>query len=357
VNHTLEAVLAPWLTAVLVGVGTAVVLIVGRWLAMALITRMVAPRQSDSESLVIVRSIHPWFLAVIGLSAAAPLSPVHLGTWFKDVLVVAAALQCLVTGSRVLNIVVARFLVSKGAFGSAAQTLLDALLKVALWTVVLLLMLENLGVKITTLLAGLGVAGIAIGLALQGVASDLFASLSIMLDKPFEVGDAITVNSLSGTVEKIGIKSTRLRSVTGEELIVPNTTLTTGNIQNFTDVKERRVLVTLAVTYNTPASTMRDIPQLIQQIVEKAPHARFDHCFFRDFGASSMDFELLWHAADADYGTFLKTQEAINLDILEMFNRRGIAFAYPTQTVILDSHAASPAGEEQQREESHEGHE
>lgn len=321
-----------WLAALVLGAALAVFLTLVRWIVLKILAHV------DVQIVSIVRSVRQSFLWFLALALAIAESPWHPGRVVRDAVIIAVAIQFMITGSKVLNFLMDRALYRRGDTENAtAKAALDILLKVGLWVVVLLLMLENLGVKITTLLAGIGVGGIAIGLALESVASDLFASVSIMMDKPFEVGDSIAVANYSGTVQKIGIKSTRLKSATGEELIIPNTTLTTSNIQNFKTLTERRVLVTLGVTYDTPPDKMRAVPALVQQVIEAQDNTRFDHCFFRDFGASSMDFELLWYTLSTDYSAFIKTQEAVNFGILEAFRAQGIQFAYPTQTIIVDA--------------------
>ncbi|MBV6417895.1 MAG: hypothetical protein CMLOHMNK_02671 [Steroidobacteraceae bacterium] len=209
--------------------------------------------------------------------------------------------------------------------------------RLAVYTFALLVALDNLGVQIKPLLAGLGIGGIAIALAVQTVLGDLFASLSITLDKPFEVGDALNVDDISGTVERIGIKSTRLRSLGGEQVIISNADLLKSRVRNYKRMQERRHVFTLGVTYETPRERLAEVPAIVEGIVRAQPKTRFDRCHLLRFAASSLDFEVVYFVLGPDYLLFADTQHAINLALLEAFAGRGIEFAYPTQRQIRDA--------------------
>lgn len=202
-----------------------------------------------------------------------------------------------------------------------------------LWAVLLLLMLDNLGVNVTTLIASLGIGGIAIGFALQNILGDLFASLSIILDKPFVIGDFITVDSYSGTVESIGIKTSRLRSIDGELLVFGNGDLIKSRLRNYKHLRERRVLFRFGVLYNTPAETLARIPQMVREAVEAQADTRFDRAHFKDFGASSLDYEVVYWVLKPDYAVYMDAQQGINLALVRRFEQEGIGFAYPTRTL------------------------
>jgi small-conductance mechanosensitive channel len=212
--------------------------------------------------------------------------------------------------------------------------------KAVIWVVVLLLTLQNLGVKITTLIAGLGVGGIAVALAVQNVLGDLFASLSITFDQPFFVGDFVVVDTFAGSVEHIGIKSTRLRSISGEQIIVSNADLLKSRLRNYGRMSERRVLFTIGVTYDTPAEKLEAIPGMVRTIIEGVPGARFDRSHFANHGASSLDFETVYFVLSADYTRHMDIQQQIRLRIHREFAHAGIEFAYPTQRLILERSAA-----------------
>ena len=212
--------------------------------------------------------------------------------------------------------------------------------RVAVWAMALLLTLENLGVDITALVAGLGIGGIAVALALQNVLGDLLASLSIALDQPFVLGDFVIVGEFMGTVEYIGIKSTRLRSLSGEQLVVSNADLLSSRLRNFGRMQERRVVFSLGVTYETPRARLQQIPALLRRIVEAQEDVRFDRAHFAKYGAFSLDFEIVYHVLSADYNRYMDVQQAINFRIHEAFEKLGVEFAYPTQTLWLAGGAA-----------------
>jgi small-conductance mechanosensitive channel len=207
--------------------------------------------------------------------------------------------------------------------------------KVILWAIVLLLVLDNLGVNITALVAGMGVGGIAIALAVQTILGDLFASLSIVLDKPFVVGDFLIVGDLLGSVEHVGMKTTRLRSLSGEQLVFSNSDLLNSRIRNYGRMYERRLQFDIGVTYQTPRDKLIKIPQIIREAIEKMDKTRFDRSHFKEFGASALTFESVYYVLGPDYNTYMDIQQAINLHIHERFEQEDIEFAYPTQTLFV----------------------
>lgn len=206
----------------------------------------------------------------------------------------------------------------------------------AIWSVVLLLTLDNLGVDVTALIAGMGVGGIAVALAVQNILGDLLASLSITLDKPFVIGDFLSVDDFLGTVEYIGIKSTRLRSLSGEQIVMSNTDLLTSRVRNYGRMSQRRVVFTIGITYETPREKVEKIPTMLGEIVDAQDNVRLDRCHFSAFGPFSLDFEIVYYVLSADYAVYMDVQQAINLAILERFEREGIEFAYPTQKLWID---------------------
>ena len=216
--------------------------------------------------------------------------------------------------------------------------------KALVWVLIVLMALENLGVNITTLVAGLGVGGIAVALALQSILGDLFASLSITFDQPFFVGDFVAVDAFSGTVEHIGIKSTRLRSISGEQIILANADLLKTRLRNYGRMTERRVLFTVGVTYETPVEQIEQIPAIVRGIIEAIPDTRFDRSHFSAHGAVSLDFETVYYVLIADYARHMDIQQEIHLKLHREFARRGIEFAYPTQRLLLERAGAARPG-------------
>lgn len=212
--------------------------------------------------------------------------------------------------------------------------------RMVLWVVVALMVLDNMGVNITTLVASLGVGGIAVALAVQNVLGDLFASLSIVLDKPFVIGDSITVGDTSGTVEYIGVKTTRLRAVTGEQIVFSNAEMLKSVIHNQQRMVKRRAAFVISVTYDTTEEQLRAIPGMVKDIIEAEPCATFDRAHLSRFGASSLDFDVVYHVTKAEYAVFMDTQQSIFLKLFGQFAEQGIAFAYPTSVVKLEGGAA-----------------
>jgi small-conductance mechanosensitive channel len=208
--------------------------------------------------------------------------------------------------------------------------------RLVVWSVLTLVALDNLGVNITALLAGLGVGGVAVALALQNVLGDLFASLSIALDKPFAVGDSLTIDTYTGSVEHIGIKTTRLRSDTGEQIILSNADILKSRVRNYGRMTEQRVLTTLRVAYATPTEVLAGIPKLLEDIVRGQPNARFERCHLRSLGESSLQFELSYFAQQPKLNPMMDLQQTVNFKIINEFRRAGIEFALPAQRVVLD---------------------
>jgi small-conductance mechanosensitive channel len=212
---------------------------------------------------------------------------------------------------------------------------LGLLARVVVWVLVILLILTNAEVKIGPLLAGLGVGGIAVALAVQTVLKDLLASLSILLDKPFVVGDFLIVGDLMGAVEHIGLKTTRIRSLSGEQLVFSNNDLLESRVRNFGRMRERRVVFKLGVTYQTTRDQLAKIPGIIKAAIASQAKTRFDRSHFNEYGNFSLNVETVYYVGVPDYNTYMDVQQAINLAINEQFEKEGIEFAYPTQTIFL----------------------
>ena len=213
--------------------------------------------------------------------------------------------------------------------------LLGKILKVVVWIIAILLILTNLGYEITPLIAGLGVGGIAIAFALQNILGDIFASVSIYFDKPFKVGDYIVVGADSGTVKKIGIKSTRIQTLQGDELVVSNKELTETRVRNYKKMQKRRISFGFGVVYDTSSLKMKRIPTIIKGIFDKVNGVSLDRVHFKEFGDSALVYEVVYYLDSNDYGDYMDAQQEINLQIKEKFERDGIEMAYPTQTLYV----------------------
>jgi small-conductance mechanosensitive channel len=216
--------------------------------------------------------------------------------------------------------------------------------RILIWSLLILVALDNLGVNITALLAGLGVGGVAVALALQNVLGDLFASLSIALDKPFVIGDSLTIDAFVGKVEHIGIKTTRLRSESGEQIILSNADILKSRVRNFGRLSEQRILATIRLNYDTPAEKLKALPKLLENIVRGQAHARFERCHLKTLGESSFHFELSYFVQEPAANSILDLQQAVNFRIIDELKQLGVEFAYPAQLVVLERHRIAVDG-------------
>lgn len=205
-----------------------------------------------------------------------------------------------------------------------------------IWSFGIVFLLDNLGYNVSSIIAGLGIGGVAIALAAQTVLKDLFSYFVIFFDRPFEIGDFLIVGDKLGAVEYIGIKTTRLRSLGGEQLIFSNTDLVDSRVHNYKRMQRRRVLFKLGVIYQTPKKLLEEIPGIIKKAITDLDNTTFDRAHFSSYGDFSLNFEIVYYVLSADYNVYMDTQQAINLKIYEEFEKKGIEFAYPTQTLFLE---------------------
>jgi small-conductance mechanosensitive channel len=294
----------------------------------------------DDFLVALTRRTRPLLIAILALYAGSlylDLAPGQART-FKVIAEVAVFLQAALWASVAIDFWLARQRrrLEADATSLALAGVLRFAAKLILWSVLILMALDNLGVDVTALIAGLGIGGVAVALALQNVLGDLLASLSIVLDKPFVIGDSITVEDVTGTVESIGLKTTRLRSVGGEQVILANGDLLKSRIRNWKRMAERRVVLAFGVPYQTPADAVERIPALARAIIESQDLVRFDRAHFKGFGASSLDFEAVYWILTPDYNVFMDRQQAINLALMRALESEGICFAHPTQTLVLE---------------------
>ena len=251
---------------------------------------------------------------------------------------IALIVQIAIWGNGLITFWFRNYAERKAESDLASRTTIGAFTFVAkalLWIMLALVALNRLGFDVTALITGLGVGGIAIALAVQNVLGDLFAALAIVLDKPFVVGDTITVDTFTGTVEHVGLKTTRLRSVNGEQLIFSNADLLKSRIRNFKRMEERRVLFVIGVTYDTPADKLAHIPTIIRETIEAQKQVRFDRSHLVMYADSALNFETVYFMTTADYLTYANTHQAVLLGIYRRFAAEQIEFAYPTRTVVV----------------------
>lgn len=217
------------------------------------------------------------------------------------------------------------------------------LIKALVWGIILILFLENMGIKVNTLIAGLGIGGLALAFAAQAVLADIFCFFTIFFDRPFEIGDFIIVGEQMGTVEHIGIKTTRLRTLDGEQLLFSNTDLTNSRIRNFKTMEERRVLFVLNVAYETTYDKLKEIPGIIKSIIEKIPETTFGRAHFVSYGTYSLNFDIAYYVLNSDYDIYMDIHQEVNLRIKEEFEKWGIQFAFPRQTINLQDKTITSA--------------
>jgi small-conductance mechanosensitive channel len=213
---------------------------------------------------------------------------------------------------------------------------MTVLINMVVWVIGIVFLMGNLGFDISAVIAGLGIGGIAIALAAQAILGDLFSYFVIFFDRPFEVGDFIVVGDKVGTVEYTGIKTTRIRALSGEQLVFSNTDLTNSRIHNFKKMERRRVVFKLGVVYQTPSEKLAEISTLVKEIIEEQPDTVFDRGHFSSYGDFSLNFEFVYYVIGSDYVKYMDTQQKINLEIYDEFEKREIEFAYPTQTLFLN---------------------
>lgn len=305
--------------------------------------RLSAGARSGRHNLVIlpIKKTSSLFLLIVATYIALSMLdfPEHFKSLAQKVLVIAFLCQAavwldkLVTESIQYTI---RKKTGRDASSIALITVMGFVARLSVWSLLVLLALDNLGFDITALIAGLGIGGVAVALAAQNILGDLFASVSIVLDKPFVVGDFIIVDDLMGSVEYIGVKTTRLRSLSGEQLVFSNNDLLRSRIRNYKRMYERRIVFKLGVVYQTPHEKLAAIPGMLREIVERRENIRFDRAHFASYGDFALIYEIVYYVKSPDYNFYMDIQQAINLEIHRCFQEQGIEFAYPTQTLFLE---------------------
>ena len=275
-----------------------------------------------------------FFVFAVFVSSRFVSLPVNFQKWITVVTLAMVIFQITKTAVVLANFGV-RKIAERDKETAGVTRFLGSFANFAIWGIGLLFFLQNLGVNISSLVAGLGISGIAVALAAQTILSDVFASFSIFFDRPFRVGDFVKIGDIAGTVKKIGIKTTRFQSIDGEEIVVPNRNLTESQISNFQKMKRRRGRFTIGVEYSTPFSKLKEIPKLVKGVAKGIAALEIDRVSFVAFGDFSLNFEIVFWVEDPAFGEFRRVQERLNLAIFEIFEKEQIAFAFPTQTIFL----------------------
>ena len=330
-----------WLIAAGVMTGVVVALWLVRRLLLGRLDRLAKRTHTDFDDLVVdvIRRTSVLFRIFLALTAGSLVLALPAGTRtvVRVVAVLALLVQTGIWGNGIVRFLTARYVARHSTDGTSATTItaLSYGARFLLYVVLFLLALDNLGINITALVAGLGIGGIAVALAVQNILGDLFGALSIVLDKPFVVGDFIVVDTFSGTVEHIGLKTTRLRSIEGEQIVIANAELLRSRIRNYKRMYERRVVFLVSVTYDTPPDTVERIPGIIRDIVNAQAQVRIDRAHFKRFADSALEFETVYYMLIADYTAMMDTQQAIAIALMRRFREEGIEFAFPSRTVYV----------------------
>ncbi len=333
-----------WLTALGILVGVYLILtLIKRIINNRLIKRVKSSETEIDNFIIPVLDQTRWFsfLALgLYLGILALNIPAEIREWVVLGNQVILTLQLGFWGTGLISYYVNRSVVNKVKedHGEDATTLdaLGLIGKILLWVILSLIILDNLNIEISSLVASLGIGGIAVALALQNILGDLFASLSITLDKPFVIGDFVEVDDFAGDVEDIGLKSTRIRSLSGEELIFSNTDLLNSRIRNYKGLEKRRISFSIAVTYGTSVENLKKIPGIVEEIISPLEYVQFDRAHFKSLGDYSLNFAVVYYVHNPEYSSYLNAQQTINLELYQRFELEGIEFAYPTQTVIVE---------------------
>ena len=331
--------------AVAAGIALAFILLVAaiRWLVRRkLAGARETPTPFDDFGVQLAKRTKVYLLVVpaIFLGARALVLPPDLARLILKTATLSLIAQTALWCAGVVDFWLKRYRAARAEVEPEAATTVNAFRVAAIaavWIVAVLFAIANLGFDITALIAGLGIGGVAIALATQKILGDLFASLSIVLDKPFVLGDFIIVGDSMGTIEKIGLKTTRVRALSGEQLIISNSDLVNSRVRNFKRMWERRVVFRIGVVYQTPAAVLEEIPSMIRKVIEAQPKARVDRIHFMAFAESALEFEIVYYVEVPDYNEYADRQQAINLGIVRAFEGAGIGFAYPTRTLFVNT--------------------
>lgn len=281
--------------------------------------------------------IHSVTYAVIGLYVSAEF--LVLPSFASKVITALAVITVVVEVVRIVQsallFLVRKFWLKDGSDAKQLEILMTILLRLVLWSVGILMVLSNLGINVTSLVASLGIGGIAIALAAQSILGDLFSAFTIYTDKPFKIGDFIVVGDNTGTVKQVGLKTTRIEALQGEEIVISNNELTSTSIRNFKRMNKRRVDFSIGVEYGTPLEKLKKIPEMVKQVITALPHAEFDRAHFKEFADSSLNYEVIFYVKSSEYIVYMDTRQEINFGIVEAFEKEKIGMAFPTRTVHL----------------------
>jgi small-conductance mechanosensitive channel len=343
------------LTALAVLIGGTLLLGIIKRVLQARLAKIAARTETEVDNLILelVRGTSRIFLFAIAFHAAKRFLVVDedIKPYLHNAVTIVLWIQVGLWGRALVHFGIQHMVRSKAQDDPARSmgaSVLNFLGQLLVWSLVGVLALANLHQDVSALVTSLGVGGIAIALAAQNILGDLFASITLLLDKPFVVGDSITIGDFQGTVEHIGVKTTRLRSVTGEQIVIGNHDLVSSRLRNFKRLVERRNLFTIGVSYETPYEKVAAIPKILEEVIRSTPDTRFERAHFKAFGDSALVYEVVYFVLKQDYNVFMDVQQSVNLGIHRRFAEEDIDLAFPTQLVHLirpggTTEAPSPA--------------
>jgi len=336
-----------YVLAIIIFVGLLVILKIFQVIILTRLYKLAQKTKTDFDDVLIniFKTIRPpfYFLIALYFGIKVLTLPEIVFKILYVLFLVVIIFEIIRASEKLLNYFISGYLVQSNKdnvksrqSSQAMMKTLQVVIRIILWVVGLMLLLSNLGVNVNSVIASLGIGGIAVALALQNILTDVFSSFAIHMDKIFQIGDYIVVGSDGGVVEKIGLKTTRIRTLQGEELVISNRELTSARVQNFRKMEERRIVFNLGVIYGTSATKLVAIPKMVENIIQPEKLARFDRCYFVEFGDFSLIFEVVLYIKSPDYEYYLKTRHRINLEIYQQFDKESIEFAYPTQTILVN---------------------
>ena len=336
-----------WLVALGVLVAIVAVLGIARWLLVRRLNRTAAASSTPVDDYVVALLEDTKYSFILVVALAGALKVLVLPTRISELVMpltrLAVIIQVGLWANQLITLSLHRVAARRAAVDVASVTTVRAIGlagRFVLWLLIFLVVLRSFGVNVTAMVGALGIGGVAIALAVQNVLGDLFASLSIVLDKPFVVGDSLAVDDYNGTVEEIGLKTTRLRSSTGEQLIFSNADLLKSRIRNYRSLSQRRAAFNFGLEYGTPSEVVARIPVVVREIITGIDQTRFDRSHFRKLGDSALEFETVYFVLTPDYQVYMDIQQRINLELYDRVTALGASFAFPTRTLVIEpSHA------------------
>jgi small-conductance mechanosensitive channel len=328
--------------AIVVFVGMLFVLKIFQLIILARLKRLAKKTKSsiDDVLLDVIDQIKSWFYLLVSLYVSSSILelPGLLENGIELLFYLALIAEAIAIVQAIATYAMRRYLKGRNHDDVNQKAMVNMALvfvRITLWALGFLFILSNLGVNVTSLIASLGIGGIAIAFALQNLLNDIFSSFTILFDKPFSIGDFIVVGKDSGVVEKIGLKTTHIKTLRGEVMIIPNRDLTNSRVQNLKTLERRREVLNFEVEYEIDKKTLLSIPTIVEEVISPVKQVTFDRCHFSSYGESGLQFEAIYYYEGSDYVAFMDAKQKINYDLFEIFEKQKISFAYPTQTVHI----------------------